>query len=163
MWTEQILGVKAPMSSFIMTHNISICFFTFAGGILAAQSKLTINNAVSIPNTTAGLGGGTSMTLGGTINVLGTGTLALSNTGITTISGAITGSGVLATTGPLANLLLNPASNNTLGTYLTSGNILVGNAAAFWTADGYPGPGATLAVGMTMGYRAGRHAGRTVR
>jgi succinate dehydrogenase/fumarate reductase flavoprotein subunit len=38
----------------------------------------------------------------------------------------------------------------------------VGNAAAFWTADGYPGPGATLAVGMTMGYRAGRHAGRIV-
>ncbi len=35
-----------------------------------------------------------------------------------------------------------------------------GNAAAFWTADGYPGPGATLAVGMTMGYRAGRHAAR---
>ena len=34
----------------------------------------------------------------------------------------------------------------------------VGNTAAFWTADGYPGPGATLAVGMTMGYRAGRHA-----
>ena len=39
----------------------------------------------------------------------------------------------------------------------------VGNAAAFWTADGYPGPGATLAAAMTMGYRAGRHAGRTVR
>jgi succinate dehydrogenase/fumarate reductase flavoprotein subunit len=39
----------------------------------------------------------------------------------------------------------------------------VGNAAAFWTADGYPGPGATLAVGMTMGYRAGRHAARSVR
>ena len=38
-----------------------------------------------------------------------------------------------------------------------------GNAAAFWTADGYPGPGATLAVGMTMGYRAGQHAGRNVR
>jgi succinate dehydrogenase/fumarate reductase flavoprotein subunit len=38
-----------------------------------------------------------------------------------------------------------------------------GNTAAFWTADGYPGPGATLAVGMTMGYRAGRHAGRTGR
>jgi succinate dehydrogenase/fumarate reductase flavoprotein subunit len=38
-----------------------------------------------------------------------------------------------------------------------------GNAAAFWTADGYPGPGATLAVAMTMGYRAGRHAARTVR
>lgn len=31
-----------------------------------------------------------------------------------------------------------------------------GNAAAFWTGDGYPGPGATLAVGMTFGYRAGQ-------
>ncbi|SEF32279.1 3-oxosteroid 1-dehydrogenase [Amycolatopsis pretoriensis] len=31
----------------------------------------------------------------------------------------------------------------------------VGNAAAFWTGDGYPGPGATLAVGMTFGYLAG--------
>lgn len=31
----------------------------------------------------------------------------------------------------------------------------VGNAAAFWTGDGYPGPGATLAVGMVMGLRAG--------
>jgi 3-oxosteroid 1-dehydrogenase len=31
----------------------------------------------------------------------------------------------------------------------------VGNAAAFWTRDGYPGPGATLAVGMTFGYLAG--------
>ncbi|HTZ24967.1 MAG TPA: FAD-dependent oxidoreductase [Streptosporangiaceae bacterium] len=38
-----------------------------------------------------------------------------------------------------------------------------GNAAAFWTADGYPGPGATLAVAMTMGYRAGRHAALAVR
>jgi len=38
-----------------------------------------------------------------------------------------------------------------------------GNVAAFWTGDGYPGPGATLAAGMTMGYRAGLHAGRTVR
>lgn len=34
----------------------------------------------------------------------------------------------------------------------------VGNAAAFWTGDGYPGPGATLAVGIAYGFRAGRHA-----
>jgi succinate dehydrogenase/fumarate reductase flavoprotein subunit len=33
-----------------------------------------------------------------------------------------------------------------------------GNAAAFWTGDGYPGPGATLGVAMTMGYLAGLHA-----
>jgi 3-oxosteroid 1-dehydrogenase len=39
----------------------------------------------------------------------------------------------------------------------------VGNTAAFWTSDGYPGPGATLAVGMTMGYRAGLHAGAGAR
>ncbi|WP_194243897.1 FAD-dependent oxidoreductase [Nonomuraea phyllanthi] len=35
-----------------------------------------------------------------------------------------------------------------------------GNAAAFWTRDGYPGPGATLAVGMTFGYLAGLDAAR---
>jgi 3-oxosteroid 1-dehydrogenase len=34
-----------------------------------------------------------------------------------------------------------------------------GNTAAFWTADGYPGAGATLGVAMTMGYLAGGHAG----
>jgi 3-oxosteroid 1-dehydrogenase len=44
-----------------------------------------------------------------------------------------------------------------------TGLYAVGNAAAFWTSDGYPGPGATLAVGMTMGYRAGRHAARALR
>jgi len=33
-----------------------------------------------------------------------------------------------------------------------------GNAAAFWTGDAYPAPGATLGIGMTMGYIAGRHA-----
>ena len=34
----------------------------------------------------------------------------------------------------------------------------VGDAAAFWTGDAYPAPGATLGIGMTMGYIAGRHA-----
>lgn len=38
-----------------------------------------------------------------------------------------------------------------------------GNTAAFWTSDGYPGPGATLGVAMTMGYLAGRHAARYCR
>jgi 3-oxosteroid 1-dehydrogenase len=33
-----------------------------------------------------------------------------------------------------------------------------GNASAFWTGDGYPGPGATLGIAMTMGYLAGGHA-----
>jgi succinate dehydrogenase/fumarate reductase flavoprotein subunit len=50
------------------------------------------------------------------------------------------------------------------GTVLTEtgapipGLYAAGNAAAFWTADAYPAPGATLAVGMTMAYRSGRHA-----
>ena len=35
-----------------------------------------------------------------------------------------------------------------------------GNAAAFWTSDGYPGPGATLSVAMTFGYLAGQDAAR---
>jgi predicted oxidoreductase len=38
------------------------------------------------------------------------------------------------------------------------GLFAVGNAAAFWTGEGYPGPGATLGVGMTFGFRAGRAA-----
>jgi 3-oxosteroid 1-dehydrogenase len=38
-----------------------------------------------------------------------------------------------------------------------------GNAASFWTADGYPGPRATLGAAMTTGYLAGRHAARRSR
>jgi 3-oxosteroid 1-dehydrogenase len=34
----------------------------------------------------------------------------------------------------------------------------VGNAAASWAGDGYPGPGATLGIGMTFANRAGRDA-----
>jgi 3-oxosteroid 1-dehydrogenase len=50
------------------------------------------------------------------------------------------------------------------GTVLTEaggqvrGLYAAGNAAAFWTGDAYPAPGATLGIGMTMGYIAGRHA-----
>jgi uncharacterized membrane protein SpoIIM required for sporulation len=35
MWTESVLAVKPLASSQIMTNNISVCFVTFAGGILA--------------------------------------------------------------------------------------------------------------------------------
>jgi 3-oxosteroid 1-dehydrogenase len=50
------------------------------------------------------------------------------------------------------------------GTVLTTagapvpGLYAVGNAAAFWTGDAYPAPGATLGIAMTMAYIAGRHA-----
>ena len=50
------------------------------------------------------------------------------------------------------------------GTVLTTagqpvaGLYAAGNAAAFWTGDAYPAPGATLGIAMTMGYIAGRHA-----
>jgi 3-oxosteroid 1-dehydrogenase len=48
----------------------------------------------------------------------------------------------------------------TVGGRPVRGLYAAGNAAAFWTADGYPGPGVTLAIAMTMGYLAGRHAAR---
>ena len=55
-------------------------------------------------------------------------------------------------------VVLTPSGHRIGGLYAA------GNAAAFWTADGYPAPGAPLAFGMTMGWRAGRHAaGRRVR
>lgn len=38
----------------------------------------------------------------------------------------------------------------------------VGNASAFWTGDGYPGPGATLGIGMTFAHRAAIDAIRFV-
>ena len=44
-----------------------------------------------------------------------------------------------------------------------TGLYAAGNAAALWTADGYPGPGATLGVALTMGYLAGRHAAAAFR
>jgi len=53
---------------------------------------------------------------------------------------------------------------DTTGTVLTAagqrieGLYAAGNAAAFWTGDAYPAPGATLGIAMTMGYIAGRHA-----
>jgi uncharacterized membrane protein SpoIIM required for sporulation len=40
MWTERILGVEPQASSAIMTNNISVCFVTFAGGILAGLGSL---------------------------------------------------------------------------------------------------------------------------
>jgi succinate dehydrogenase/fumarate reductase flavoprotein subunit len=39
-----------------------------------------------------------------------------------------------------------------------AGLYAAGNAAAGWLADAYPGPGATLGVAMTFGWRAGRRA-----
>lgn len=40
MWTESILGSQPQQASGIMTHNITVCFFTFAGGILAGLGSL---------------------------------------------------------------------------------------------------------------------------
>jgi uncharacterized membrane protein SpoIIM required for sporulation len=40
MWTESILGVEPQASSAIMTNNITVCFVTFAGGILAGLGTL---------------------------------------------------------------------------------------------------------------------------
>lgn len=39
----------------------------------------------------------------------------------------------------------------------------VGNASAFWTGDGYPGPGTTLGIGMTFAHRAAIDAIRFVK
>jgi succinate dehydrogenase/fumarate reductase flavoprotein subunit len=51
-----------------------------------------------------------------------------------------------------SGVVLTPGGRRVRGLYAA------GNTAAFWLGDGYPAPGATLAVGMTMGYLAGRHA-----
>ena len=50
MWTNSILTAKPQASSAIMTNNIGVCFYTFAGGILAGLGTiyLLFTNGVSI-------------------------------------------------------------------------------------------------------------------
>jgi uncharacterized membrane protein SpoIIM required for sporulation len=40
MWTESVLSMKPQAASGIMTNNINVCFFTFAGGITAGLFTL---------------------------------------------------------------------------------------------------------------------------
>lgn len=40
MWTESILTAKPQSSSAIMTNNITVCFLTFAGGVLGGLGTL---------------------------------------------------------------------------------------------------------------------------
>ena len=40
MWTDSVLSMKPKAASGIMTNNISVCFFTFAGGITAGLFTL---------------------------------------------------------------------------------------------------------------------------
>ena len=50
MWTDSVLSAKPQASSAIMTNNISVCFATFAGGILAGLGTLYLlfNNGLEI-------------------------------------------------------------------------------------------------------------------
>jgi uncharacterized membrane protein SpoIIM required for sporulation len=50
MWTDSVLSMKPQAASGIMTNNISVCFMTFAGGILAGLGTvlLLFNNGLEI-------------------------------------------------------------------------------------------------------------------
>jgi len=50
MWTDSILTAKPQASSAIMTNNIAVCFYTYAGGILAGLGTifLMFTNGMSI-------------------------------------------------------------------------------------------------------------------
>src|SRR5207249_1838669 len=98
---------------------------TFGGGILTAAYKLTVGNTINIPNTTAVFGGASNLTLSGAVNLLGSSILTTTNTGLTTLSGAIGGQGALLTTGSSGpgGLQLNGSANTyTGGTYVNAGN-----------------------------------------
>lgn len=68
--------------------------------------------------------------------------------GIPVLAGTIGSKGGPVTDG--CGRVLTPAGDPVPGLYA------VGNTAAFWTGDGYPGPGATLGVGMTLAMLAGQ-------
>jgi uncharacterized membrane protein SpoIIM required for sporulation len=42
MWTHSILSVKPQASTWILTNNISVCFVTFAGGILGTWGTIRL-------------------------------------------------------------------------------------------------------------------------
>jgi uncharacterized membrane protein SpoIIM required for sporulation len=42
MWTHSIVGIAPMMSSFIMTHNLTVCFMAFASGILFGLGPLYV-------------------------------------------------------------------------------------------------------------------------
>jgi uncharacterized membrane protein SpoIIM required for sporulation len=50
MWTDSILSVKPQAATGIMTNNISVCFLTFAGGVVAGLGTvlLLVNNGLQI-------------------------------------------------------------------------------------------------------------------
>jgi uncharacterized membrane protein SpoIIM required for sporulation len=50
MWTDSILTAKPQESSLIMTNNIAVCFYTYAGGILAGLGTILLmfTNGMSI-------------------------------------------------------------------------------------------------------------------
>jgi len=50
MWTHSLLSVKPQASTWILTNNISVCFATFAGGILGAFGTiyLLFNNGLQM-------------------------------------------------------------------------------------------------------------------
>jgi len=50
MWTDSVLTAKPQASSAIMTNNIGVCFYTFAGGIIAGLGTILLmfTNGVNI-------------------------------------------------------------------------------------------------------------------
>jgi uncharacterized membrane protein SpoIIM required for sporulation len=50
MWTDSILTAKPQASSRIMTNNIAVCFYTYAGGILAGVGTILLmfNNGMNM-------------------------------------------------------------------------------------------------------------------
>ena len=42
MWTHSLLSVKPQASTWILTNNISVCFLTFAGGIVAGLGTIRL-------------------------------------------------------------------------------------------------------------------------
>ncbi len=50
MWTDSILTAKPQASSAIMTNNITVCFYTYAGGIIAGLGTILLmfTNGMSV-------------------------------------------------------------------------------------------------------------------
>ena len=132
----QVASTSTLSGNNIVSGPVGTGTLTLAGGALNAQFKLTLPNPVIIPNNTTTISGSSNLTLSGSITLVGSSTLAVTNIGQTNLAGQITGPGALLTAGSSVTSALEitgTTNNYAGGTYITAGDVFIGNASAFGT------------------------------
>ena len=136
------------------------------GGTLQSTVALTLNNPYTLATSNVTIGGSNNLTLSGpgtltnlaapanlsasaVANVFGS-TLTITNTALTTLSGAIGGAGSLIFAGAAGNTLASGAGTYSGGTFLTAGNLILGASSSGSVTNGPVGTGTLILAGGTL-------------